>query len=127
MANPGLIEAHGNALLNVYRGTTFTGITVYIQLHKGAPGAAGTSNVSAVTTRYAATFAAPSGCAMSLSTPPTSWSMTATEDIDHITWWTASSGGSCLRSVALTSTKHVISGDTFQLTQLDVSFTPQAA
>lgn len=123
----GLNATHANALLNIYRGTTVTGITLYIKLHKGDPGASATANASAVTTRNSATFAAASGGAMSLSAAPTSWSMTATEDISYISCWDASSGGNFIRSIQLASVKSVQSGDTFTLSQLDLSYTPLAA
>ena len=53
-----------NAWLAVFRGggagTSFTApAALYIQIHTGDPGASGTANVSAVTTRQAVTFGAP--------------------------------------------------------------------
>ena len=50
-----------NNWLNMLRGTAFTAPTgVYAKLHIGDPGAAGTNNASAVTTRQAVTFGAAS-------------------------------------------------------------------
>ena len=47
----GLAAATANAYLNVFRGTTYTGVTGFMKLHIGDPGSAGTSNASAGTTR----------------------------------------------------------------------------
>ena len=46
-----------------------------VQLHKGAPGSAGASNVSSVTTREAVTWAAASGGSVAASNEPewTNW------------------------------------------------------
>lgn len=119
--------ALANAYLNVIRGTTFTGLAAaYVKLHTGDPGAAGTSNASAVTTRSAATFSAASAGSMALSNTP-SWSMTGSETISHISIWDASSAGTFYWSVALTASKAVSNGDTLNLTSLTLSVTPLAA
>lgn len=124
----GLAAAHANAILNVYRGTTLTGITLYIQLHNGDPGAAGTSNVSsAVSGRQSASFSAASGGSMSLSSTPTAWSVTATDTITNISLWDASSSGNFIRSAVLTTGLAVLSGDTYAQTVLTFSYTPIAA
>src|SRR5258708_37543974 len=49
-----------NKWLNMLGGTAFTAPSTFVQLHTGEPGAAGTSNVSSVTTRPAITWAAAS-------------------------------------------------------------------
>ena len=123
----GLSTTHANNLLEIYRATSFTAITLYCKLHTGDPGSAGTSNASAVTTRNACTFAAASGGSMSLSSSPTAYSMTGTETISHISLWDASSGGNFIRSAALTASKSVVNGDTFTLTTLTLAWTPLAA
>ena len=122
----GLEATHANALLNIYRGTTVTGITVYVKLHTGDPGSAGASNASAVTTRNAVTFAAAAAGSMSLSSLA-SYSMTATETISHISLWDASTAGNFIRSAALSSSKNVTSGDTLSFTTLTLAYTPIAA
>jgi len=114
--------------LNMLRATAFTAPAgTFVELHIGDPGAAGTSNPSAVTTRSSATFnASAGGSALSLSNTPT-WSMTATETISHIAVWDASSAGNFLFSAALNTSKSVNNGDTLNLTTLGFSMTPQAA
>lgn len=99
----------------------------YIQLHTGDPGSAGTANVSAVTTRVVATSAASTGGSRALNGTLPSWSMTATETITHISVWTAATAGTFLHSVALTTSKSVVSSDTLTLATLGVSVAPLAA
>jgi hypothetical protein len=116
------------AWLNVIRGTTFTGIaTPFIQLHTADPGAAGTTAVSAVATRVAATWAAPAGNAIALNGTLPSWSMTTTETISHVSVWSASTAGTFYFSAALTVPQAVVNTNTFVLNTLGVSFTPIAA
>jgi hypothetical protein len=118
-----------NKLLNTIgrTGTTFTAGSLYVQLHTGDPGSAGTANASAVTTRYAATFSAASAGSMALTSMGGTYAMTATETISHISLHDASTAGSFLWSVALTASKSVINGDTLSLTSLTLAFTPIAA
>lgn len=124
----GLATAHANALLNVYRGTTFTGITLYIQLHNGDPGSAGTANISsAVSGRNSASFSAASAGSLSLSATPTSWSVTATDTLTYISLWDASSSGNFVRSAVLTAGLAVLSGDVYTQPVLTFSYTPIAA
>lgn len=123
----GLASAHANELLEVYRGTAVAGKTLYAKLHTGDPGAAGTANASAVTTRQALTFAAASGGSMALASSPTAWTMTGAETLTHISLWDAASGGGFVRSVALASSKTVAAADTFTLTVCTLGWTPVAA
>lgn len=123
----GLSATHAAGLLNIFRGTSFTAVTLYAALHTGDPGSAGTSNASAVTTRNSATFAAPSAGSMALSSSLTAYNMTTTETISHISCWDASTAGNFLRSAALTASRNVINGDTFTLSTLTLSYTPIAA
>jgi hypothetical protein len=108
-------------------GTAPTAGTLFVKLHTGDPGSAGTSNSSGVTTRSAATFgsAATGGVGTMTNTP--SWSMTGTETISHISLWDASTAGNFLWSVALTASKSVSNGDTLNLSSLTLTFTPIAA
>lgn len=116
-----------NNWLNMLRGTAFTAPAgTYIKLHTADPGAAGTANPSAVTTRSAATFGAASGGALALSNSP-SFTMTATETITHISVWDDSTAGNFLWSAALTTSKSVVNTDTLTFTTLGVSLSPLAA
>lgn len=122
----GLSSGVANNQLNVFRNTAMAGVNVYVKLHVGDPGGAGTSNPSAVTTRNQATFNAPSSGSMTLASLA-SYSMTATETISHISLWDAASAGNFLASVALSSAKSVVSGDTVTLTSLTISKSNLAA
>jgi len=116
-----------NNWLNMLRATAFTAPAgTYIKLHTADPGAAGTANASAVTTRSSATFSAASGAAIALSNSP-SFSMTTTETITHISVWDASTAGNFLWSAALTTSKSVVNTDTLTFTTLGVSLSPIAA
>lgn len=102
----------------------------YVKLHvvAGDPGADGTGNPSANTTRQSATFSAASAGAVALSNTPT-WSSWASgsETIAHISVWDASTAGTILFSATLTASKAVANGDTLTLTSLSVSLAPLMA
>lgn len=116
-----------NAWLNVLRGTTFTGAAgTFIQLHTADPGASGTANISAVTTRQSAIFSAAASGAIALSNSP-AFTMTTTETITHISVHSASSAGTFYWSAALTTSKAVVNTDTLTFTSAGVSLTPLAA
>jgi hypothetical protein len=116
-----------NAFLNVYRATNITAPAgMFVKLHIGDPGAAGTANASAVTTRNAIVWAAPSGGSMALSTL-SSYSMTATETISHVSFWDSATVGNFWQSAALTTPQAVINGSTLNFTTVTLSFTPIAA
>jgi hypothetical protein len=123
----GLSATQAAALINIYRATTITApANVYLRLHTGDPGSAGTANASAETTRKALTFAAPSaGSSTASAVSWASWSA-GTETISHISIWDASSGGNFLQSGALAASKTVANGDTLNVTPT-VAYTPIAA
>jgi len=123
----GIAAAHANALLNLYRGTTVTGITLWVKLHVGDPGSAGTANASAVTTRQSLSFGVAASGSISLSAAPTAWSMTATENLTHVSFWDASTAGNFVRSAPLTTSKAVANLDTFTLATCSFGYTPLAA
>lgn len=123
----GLSAARANSILNVLRNTAYSAVaTPFVKLHTGDPGAAGTTNASAVTTRNAVTWNAASGGSMTLNTLST-WSMTTSETISHISIWDASSAGTFIESWALSSGVAVVNGSTLSLTTLTLSFSPIAA
>src|SRR5260221_9702083 len=111
-------------------GTTFTGVSTFVQLHTGEPGAAGTSNVSSVTTRPAITWAAASAGAVAIAATFPAWSNwagTNGEVVTNISVWDASSSGNFLFSVLLTLAKTINTGDTATLSSMTMTFTPIAA
>lgn len=116
-----------NALLNTVNNTSFAIAATWVQLHTGAPGASGTSNLSVVTTREQALFNAAASGAIGLATTPTAWNMTATETITDISLWTLSSAGLFLWSAALSVPKTVANGDTLTLNTCTLSLAPLAS
>lgn len=118
-----------NKILNhLTGGTAWTQPSgVYIKLHLGDPGANGTANPSAVTSRAAATFAAASAGAIALTGTNPSWSMSATETVSHISVWDASTSGNFLWSSQLAVAKSVGSGDTLTLNSCGLTLSPVAS
>jgi len=119
-----------NSWLNVIRGgaagTTYTApAAIYVQLHTANPGTAGTTSVSSVTTRQAATFSASTTGVLSLSNTPsyTSWAGTNGEVVSHVSFWDASSAGSFLWSAALSASKTLSTGDTLNLSSASLTIT----
>jgi hypothetical protein len=118
-----------NAWLNVLRGTTFTGVSVFVKLHTGDPGAAGaTAAAVGSTTRPAISWTAAASGALTMTGTAPSWTNGGTsETLSHISFWDASTAGNFLGSAALGSTQAWASGNTFTLTAQGWSITPLAA
>jgi hypothetical protein len=124
----GVSTAAANGFLTGYGGTATSYATLYVKLHTGDPGSAGTSNASANTTRVAATWSAASSGSRSMSNTPT-WSTWASgsETLTDISLWDASTSGTFVRSVQLTASVAVVNGNDVVLTSLVLSITPLAA
>lgn len=135
----GLASGLADGWLNTIRGggagTTFTAAAVQaLKLHTNAgdPGAAGTSNASANTTRQALTMGASAsgggGRQIALSNSPT-WSSWASgsETIGYFSDWDSTTAGAFQWSAALTTPKAVANGDTLTVTSVTVALTPIAA
>ncbi len=118
-----------NRWLDMLGATAFTApTTTYVKLHTGDPGAAGTSNASAETTRKAITWSAAASGSKSMSGTLswTSWAA-GTETISHISIWDNSTAGNVLWSGQLSSNKTVNNGDTLNITSLTAALTPLMA
>jgi hypothetical protein len=123
----GLVASQANSYLNTYRNTASPAIaTPFVKLHTGDPGSAGTSNASGVTTRNAIAWSAASGGSMALSSL-SSFSMTGSETISHISIWDASTSGNFLQSCALTASVPVINGSTLSFSAVTLALSPIAA
>ncbi len=106
-----------NALLDlVLNGSAFSAMsTVYVKLHTGAPGEAGTSNAATETTRKAVTFGAASS-GVSTSDLAMQWATyPAAETVSHISVWDNISAGNCLFTGALTASRTMAIGDTLDI------------
>ena len=108
-----------NAALNNIVGTN----AAYVQLHTGAPGSAGTSNVSSVTTRESVTWNSASAGSVSASNEPewTSWAGTNGETDTDISLWSASSSGTFGLSMQLASSVTMETGDSLTLPTITVT------
>ena len=94
---------------------------VYVKLHLGDPGEAGTSNAAVEATRKSISFSAASAGAMSSSATVEWTNVSTTETYSHWSLWDASTAGNCLWTGALASSAAVTAGDTFQITSLTLS------
>jgi len=104
--------------------TTAVAAWSWTQLHTGAPGSAGTANVSSTTARKATTWATASGASVSANgTLPawSSWSGTNGEVVHALSGWDASSSGNYQAAVTLSADVTMNTGDALSLTALTVS------
>lgn len=113
------------ALLNhVFRNTALTSpSTVYIKLHTGAPGEAGTANAASNTTRKAVTFAAPSGGVIASSAAVEWLNVPTGETYSHVSYWDNLTAGNCLATGPMTASKTVDAGDDFSFPSGDLTIT----
>lgn len=106
-----------NALLaSILNGTAFTTYTnPYVQLHTGAPGSAGTSNVAGESTREqaAGTFIISGG---STTNPDAvNWTSVSTaETYTNVSLWSLATGGTFLASGTITANAVEV-GDNFSI------------
>ncbi len=118
-ASSTVVNAFLASLLN---GTAFTNYgTLYVELHVGAPGSAGTSNPAGNTTRQAAgTFTAPSAGSSTNNAAVTWTSVSTAETYSHVALWTLASGGTFIASGSITANAVAI-GDTFTIPIGDIT------
>ncbi|GAS92698.1 phage tail fiber protein [Mycolicibacterium brisbanense] len=115
--------------LGMLIGTAFTAPSaLYAQLHvsAGDPGAAGTANPSAVTTRLQIHMTLASH-QLSLTTPYGVWTATASEILGYVSIWDAATSGHFLWSFPMSATHPWNAGDTFTLNSETFSLGPLAA
>ncbi len=119
----GLAPATAASLLDaLFNQTNYTAPTaIWIKLHVGDPGSAGTANAATETTRkdVTAVFAAASGGTVTSNVAVTWTAVAGTEDYTHYTIWTASTAGTFLWSGTITANS-VTAGDTFTLASSDI-------
>lgn len=106
------------------RNVAYQNAAVWVQLHTGDPGAAGTANVATETTRKQVTFGAGAASRTISNTAAIEWTnVAATEVITHISLWTASSAGTFLGRDDLSASASVTAGDTFRIPIGDLDLT----
>lgn len=121
-----VVDAFLAALLN---GTAFTNYGgLYVQLHTGAPGSAGTANIAGESTRMAAgAFSTPSAGSSSNLAAVTWTSVSTSETYTNISLWSAATGGTFIGSGTITANA-VVAGDTFTIPIGDIAVSmPTAA
>jgi hypothetical protein len=120
MAAPGASATIVDALLaSILNDSAFTAYgPVYVQLHTGDPGSAGTSNVAGESTRESAgsnpAFATPSGGSTTNSNAIAWTSVSNTETYTDVSIWSALSGGTFIASGTITGGS-VTAGQTFTI------------
>lgn len=115
----GLAVGELNKALDAWSGrANYTANTaVWAKLHLADPGSAGTTSPAASTTRKQATFAAASAAAVA-SSVALIWSggdITTTETVTHLSFWTASTGGTYLGSAPLNASAALTAGETLNI------------
>ncbi len=105
----GLSAAVANELLNAIGNnaaiTLLPVASLYVQLHVGDPGAAGTANVAGNSTRKVSSWGAAAGGLLTLDTDIT-WTTSevdTAEDYTHFSVWTAATGGTFIGSGTITA------------------------
>lgn len=117
------LDALGNA-------TNYTAPTAfYVKLHTGDPGSAGTSNAAGNTTRQQASFGAASGGSMTTDADVAWTNVSTAETYSHVSFWSASTGGTFLGSDDLATSRAVLVGDDFTISagSLTLTLSPIAA
>jgi hypothetical protein len=98
------------------RGVLYDNDEVWVKLHLGDPGSAGTANVAVETTRKQSTFGSAAASRAIAITAATEWTnVSTTETYTHVSLWSASAAGTFLGRDDLSSSAAVTTGDTFRL------------
>jgi hypothetical protein len=114
-----------NAVLSaIFQQTAYAVAGLWVQLHTGAPGAAGTSNIATNNTRKDATACFgtdPVGGSITNDADIGPWlSVPASETYTHATLWTASTSGTFVMSGAIAAAAVTI-GDDFPIPSGDLT------
>jgi len=100
--------------------TSYAVAQVYIKLHTGDPGAAGTANPATETTRKSVSFGAASAGAIT-SDADISWTnISGSQDATHFTAWDNISAGNFLFSGTITANPYT-AGDTYTISSGNLS------
>ena len=110
----------------VARNTSYAEAAIWVKLHLGDPGSAGTSNPAANTTRKQATFGSAAASRAISNTAAVEWTnVPNTETYSHASLWDDETAGNFLGRDDLSATAAVTAGDTFRIPigDLDLTFT----
>jgi len=104
-----------NSLLNALGNNTAYAVTnVYVKLHVGDPGAAGTSNAATETTRKAVSFAGASNGSIASDADVTWTNISGSQDATFFTAWDSLTTGNFLFSGTITGNPYT-AGDTYTI------------
>lgn len=116
-----------NSVLDaIARNTSYAEAAVWVKLHLGDPGSAGTTNAAANTTRKQATFGSAAASRAIANTVAVEWTnVPNTETYSHVSLWDDETAGNFLGRDDLSATAAVTAGDTFRIPigDLDLTFT----
>lgn len=120
-----LSEGTRNSLLNaVCKNTSYANPAVWVKLHIGDPGSAGTSNAAGETDRTQATFGSVAASGAIANTVAVAWTAVSnSETYTHVSLWSASTAGTFVGSATLTASKTVNAGDNFSIPIGDLDLT----
>lgn len=110
-----LAEGTLNEILKGFKGEEFKIAELWVKLHKGSPGSAGTENAATETTRKKITFAAPASKQIKNSAAMVWTNVSTTENYTHISLWTAEAAGTFKGSEALKSEAKMEATNTFEI------------
>jgi len=104
-----------NSLLNALGNNTAYAVTnVYVKLHVGDPGAAGTSNAATETTRKAVSFAGASAGSIASDADVTWTNISGSQDATFFTAWDSIDAASFLFAGTITGNPYT-AGDTYTI------------
>jgi hypothetical protein len=108
----------------LFNNTAFGAVAnVYLKLHVGATGDAGTTNAAANTTRVEVTFGAASGGTISNDAAINWTSVSNSEDYTHGSLWDHLTAGNCLFTEIAITANAVTAGDNFSIPIGDLDLT----
>lgn len=111
----GMATATANAFLNaICNATSYSVAQLYMQLHIGDPGAAGTANTATETTRKSVSFGVASSASIANDVAVTWTSIAGSQDATHFSLWDASSAGTFVGSGTITANPYT-AGDTYTI------------
>jgi hypothetical protein len=116
MADNISVGVANSVLAALVNGSSFTGFSpVYVKLHVGAPGSAGTANPAGNTTRPSAgSFATPTSGSTTNSAAINWTSVSTAETYTHVSLWDNSSGGTFIASGSITAAA-ILVGQNFSI------------